>query len=200
MACGGNIWHCEFTGATRCRQIGALRFAWNAILDAGELLEIENIGKSAMRNRCWIVCVLLLSVTSVAFGTDYAIVVNPANTVRAMSLVELAKIFKAKTTIWPDGKGITLVLREPNSPATKFILEKVLGGTFDEEKAVLNDPSRKTVVPVVFAESDDEVMRIVGGNAGAIGVIDVYNITGGVKVLKIDDKQPFDPGYVLKGR
>jgi len=64
----------------------------------------------------------------------------------------------------------------------------------------LNDASRKTVVPVVFAESDDEVMRIVGGNAGAIGVIDVYNITGGVKVLKIDDKQPFDPGYVLKGR
>jgi ABC-type phosphate transport system substrate-binding protein len=150
-----------------------------------------------MRNRWWIVCVLLLSV---AFGTDYAIVVNPANTVRAMSLVELAKIFKAKTTIWPDGKGITLVLREPSSPATKFILEKVLGGTYDEEKAVLNDASRKTVVPVVFAESDDEVMRIVGGNAGAIGVIDVYNITGGVKVLKIDDKQPFDPGYVLKGR
>jgi hypothetical protein len=33
-----------------------------------------------------------------------------------------------------------------------------------------------------------------------VGVIDVYNITGGVKVIKIDDKQPFDPGYVLKGR
>jgi ABC-type phosphate transport system substrate-binding protein len=158
------------------------------------------MGTNAMRNRLWIVCVLVLSVASVAFGTDYAIVVNPANPARAMSLVELAKIFKAKTTIWPDGKGITLVLREPNSPGTKFILERILGGTFDEEKAVLNDPSRKSTVPVVFAESDDEVMRIVGGNAGAIGVIDVYNITGGVKVVKIDDKQPFDPGYILKGR
>jgi hypothetical protein len=39
----------------------------------------------------------------------------------------------------------------------------------------------------------------VEGNAVAIGVIDVYNITGGVKVVKIDDKQPFDPGYALKG-
>lgn len=153
-----------------------------------------------MRNRWWIVCVLLLIVTSVAFGTDYAIVVNPGNSVRAMSLLELGKIFRAKTTIWPDGKSITLVLREPNSPGTKFILEKVLGGTFDGEKAVLSDPSRKTAVPVVFAGSDEEVMRIVGSNAGAIGVIDVYNITGGVKVVKIDDKQPFDPGYVLKGR
>ena len=103
-------------------------------------------------------------------------------------------------TIWPDGKGITLVLRDPSSPGTKFILEKVLGGTFDEEKAVLSDPGRRNAVPVVFAESDEEVMRIVGGNAGAIGVIDVYNITGGVKVVKIDDKQPFDPGYILKGR
>jgi ABC-type phosphate transport system substrate-binding protein len=153
-----------------------------------------------MRNRWWIVCVFLLSVASVAFGTDYAIVVNPANPARALSLLELGKIFKAKTTIWPDGKGITLVLREPNSPGTKFILEKVLGGTFDEEKAVLSEPSRKTAVPVVFAASDEEVMRIVGSNAGAIGVIDVYNITGGVKVVKIDDKQPFDPGYILKGR
>jgi len=153
-----------------------------------------------MRKRSWIVCVLLLGVASVAFATDFAIVVNPANPVRAMSLVELGKIFRAKTTIWPDGKNITLVLREPSSPGAKFVLDRVLGGTFDDQKAVLNDPSRKSAVPVVFAESDEEVMRIVGGNAGAIGVIDVYNITGGVKVVKIDDKQPFDPGYVLKGR
>jgi ABC-type phosphate transport system substrate-binding protein len=153
-----------------------------------------------MRKRSWIVCVLLLGVASVAFATDFAIVVNPANPVRAMSLVELGKIFRAKTTIWPDGKNITLVLREPSSPGAKFVLDRVLGGTFDDQKTVLNDPSRKSAVPVVFAESDEEVMRIVGGNAGAIGVIDVYNITGGVKVVKIDDKQPFDPGYVLKGR
>ena len=165
----------------------------------GELQEIGKIGTRAMRNRLLIVCVLVLGIASVAFGTDYAIVVNPANPLRALNLVELGKIFRAKTTIWPDGKGITLVLRDPNSPGTKFILDKVLGGTFDEEKAVLSDPSRKTSVPVVIAESDEEVMRIVGGNAGAIGVIDVYNITGGVKVVKIDDKQPFVPGYVLKG-
>jgi hypothetical protein len=81
----------------------------------------------------------------------------------------------------------------------KFVIEKVLGGTVDEGKAMLNDPSRKTTVPVVFAGSDEEVLKLVGGNAGAIGVIDVYNITSDVKVVKIDEKQPFDPGYVLKG-
>jgi ABC-type phosphate transport system substrate-binding protein len=152
-----------------------------------------------MRNRLFIVCLLLLSVVSVAFATDFAVVVNPANPVREMTLAELAKIFKAKTASWPGGKSITIVLREPGSPGTKFIIEKVLGGTSDEGRAVLNDPSRKSTVPVVFADSDEEVLKIVAGNPGAIGVIDVYNITSGVKVVKIDEKQPFDPGYALKG-
>jgi ABC-type phosphate transport system substrate-binding protein len=152
-----------------------------------------------MRNRLFIACWLVLCAASVAFATDFAVVVNPANPVRQMTLAELAKMFKAKTSSWPGGKGITIVLRDPNSPGAKFIIEKVLGGTLEEGKVVLSDPGRKATVPVVFAESDDEILRIVEGNPGAIGVIDVYNITSGVKVVKIDDKQPFDPGYALKG-
>jgi ABC-type phosphate transport system substrate-binding protein len=153
----------------------------------------------SMRNRLLTVVVVVLLAASVAFGTDFAVVVNPSNPVRQMTLADLTKIFKAKTASWPGGKGITIVLRDADAPGTKFILEKVLGASADDAKAVLNDPARKTSVPVVFAQSDDEILKIVEGNAGAIGVIDVYNITGGVKVVKIDDKQPFDPGYALKG-
>jgi ABC-type phosphate transport system substrate-binding protein len=153
-----------------------------------------------MRKGLFIVCLLLVGAASVAFATDFAVVVNPSNPVREMTLLDLGKMFRAKTASWPGGKNITIVLRDPASSGGKFIIEKVLGGTVDEGKAVLNDASRKLTVPVVFADSDDEVLKIVEGNAGAIGVIDVYNITGGVKVVKIDDKQPFDPGYALKGR
>jgi ABC-type phosphate transport system substrate-binding protein len=152
-----------------------------------------------MRKRLSIICLLLLSVASVAFATDFAVVVNPANPVKEMTLSELTKIFKAKTANWPGGRSITIVLRDPGSPGAKFIIEKVLGGTLEEGKVVLNDPNRKSTVPVVFVESDEEILKIVAGNPGAIGVIDVYNITGGVKVVKIDEKQPFDPGYALKG-
>src|ERR1700722_15353341 len=133
-----------------------------------------------MRKRLLVCIVLLATAASVAFATDFAVVVNPG------------KIFRAKTNSWPGGKSITIVLRDPGSPAGKFVIEKVLGGTVDEGKDVLNDPSRRSTVPVVFAASDEEVLKIVEGNAGAVGVIDVYNITGGVKVVKIDDKQPFD--------
>ena len=69
----------------------------------------------------------------------------------------------------------------------------------EEGRAILNEPGRKTTVPVVFVSSDEEVVRVVEANSAAIGVVDVYNITSGVKVVKIDEKQPFDPGYVLKG-
>ena len=153
-----------------------------------------------MRNRLFIFVLVLVAATSAAFATDFAVVVNPGNPVREMSLVDLGKMFKAKTSAWPGGKSITIVLREPATPAGKFVIEKVLGVSVDDGKAVLNDASRKSTVPVVFAESDEEILKIVEGNAGAVGVIDVYNITGGVKVVKIDEKQPFDPGYALKGR
>ncbi len=150
-----------------------------------------------MRNRLSIFC-LLLAVASAAFATDFAVVVHPANPVRAMTLTELGKIFKGKSSMWPTGRNITVVLRDPDSPAMRFVVEKVMGVAVDQARAILSDPNRKSSTPVVFAESDAEIVNFVAGNSSAIGIIDVYNITGRVKVVKIDDKQPFDPGYVLK--
>lgn len=153
-----------------------------------------------MRKRLTIVCLLVVAAATTVFATDFAVIVNPANPVRQMSLADLGKIFKAKTTSWTSGKPITIVLRDPGSSGTRFIIEKVLGGSFDEDKALLTSSNRKSNVPVIFADSDEQILKIVESDPGAIGVIDVYNITSGVNVVKIDDKQPFDPGYVLKGR
>jgi len=153
-----------------------------------------------MRKRFPIICLLVVTVATTVFATDFAVVVNPSNPVRQISLSDLGKIFRAKTTAWANGKPITIVLRDPGTPGTRFIIEKVLGGAFDEDKALLTSSSRKSSVPVVFADTDEQILKIVESDPGAIGVIDVYNITSGVNVVKVDDKQPFDPGYVLKGR
>jgi hypothetical protein len=64
---------------------------------------------------------------------------------------------------------------------------------------MLTDATRKSAAPVVFVPSDADVVKAVEASPGALGIVDVYNINGGVKVIKIDEKQPFDPGYVLKG-
>jgi ABC-type phosphate transport system substrate-binding protein len=152
-----------------------------------------------MRNRLLIACLLLGVFASVTVAADYAVIVNPSNPVRSMTLAELGKIFKGKSPVWPTGKNVAIVLREPSAPMMKFVIEKVLGVGPEEGRNLLTDASRKSAAPVAFVASDEEVVKAVGSNPAAIGVVDVYNINGAVKVIKIDDKQPFDPGYVLKG-
>ena len=152
-----------------------------------------------MRNRFLIFSALLMSMAAGAFATDFAVIVHPSNTVRAMTLAELGKMFKGKSGMWPTGRNITLVLREPSQPAMKFVIERVMGVGAEEGKAILTDGSRKSTAPVVFVPSDADVVKAVEASPGALGIVDVYNISGGVKVIKIDEKQPFDPGYVLKG-
>jgi ABC-type phosphate transport system substrate-binding protein len=153
-----------------------------------------------MRTRALsVVCVLVLTIVTVAFATDFAVIVNPANPAKTITLADLGKMFKGKTATWANGRGVTIVLREPSTPSMKFVVEKVMGVDADQGKAILADPSRKTAVPVIFLNSDEEIVKAVETNPTAIGVVDVYSITGGVKVIKIDEKQPFDAGYVLKG-
>jgi len=142
---------------------------------------------------------LLLAAVSAAFATDFAVIVNPANPARVMTLADLGKMFKGKTATWANGRNVTIVLREPSTAPMKFIIEKVMGVDADQGKTILADPARKSSAQVVFLNSDEEIVKTVETNPTAIGVVDVYNITGGVKVIKIDEKQPFDPGYVLKG-
>jgi ABC-type phosphate transport system substrate-binding protein len=146
-----------------------------------------------------VVCLLILGLVTAAFATDFAVIINPANPAKAMSLVDLGKIFKGKTSSWANGRMVTIVLREPSSSATKFIIEKVMGVNAEQGKTILADPGRKTSAPVVFLNSDEEIVKAVETNPTAMGVVDVYSITGGVKVIKIDERQPFDPGYILKG-
>jgi ABC-type phosphate transport system substrate-binding protein len=155
-----------------------------------------------MRKRLPEICLLavLIAVATAAYATDFAVIVNPSNSTKAMALADLGKIFRGKTSSWPNGRGITLVLRDPSSPSMKFIIEKVMGVSADEGKAELTDANRGKSAAIQFVSSDEDVLKAVAGSSTAIGIIDVYNITGGVKVIKIDDKQPFDPGYVLKGR
>lgn len=152
-----------------------------------------------MRTRILISMFLLSMAVGAAFATDFAVIVNPANPARVMTLADLGKMFKGKTATWANGRNVTIVLREPTAAPMKFIIEKVMGVDAEQGKTILADPARKSSAQVVFLNSDEEIVKTVETNPTAIGIVDVYNITGGVKVIKIDEKQPFDPGYVLKG-
>jgi len=123
------------------------------------------------------------------------IVVDKANTISNLTASELVKIFNAHSRTWPDGTPITVVMRDPFSAEMQLVLRKLLNMTPEEARAFIQ--AHRPAIMV--ADSDDAVLRFVSTTPGAIGVVDLYSLTPGVNVLKIDGKLPVEQGYLLRG-
>jgi hypothetical protein len=117
-----------------------------------------------------------------------------------MTLADLVKVCKGETSHWPDGKPVTVIMLDPDAASMKVILQKIYEMKADEVKELITSANRRTDRPaIVLVRSDEEAVARVQSTPGAIGIVDVYSITGGVTVLKIAGKNPFEPGYVLHG-
>ena len=131
---------------------------------------------------------------------DLAVVVNKANDTKSFTTAELTKVFKNGTRKWPNGQDIILVIKDPASPAMRVVLQKVFGMSADQVKALVTASNQGRPNPAfVIADSDDVALKMIAGNAGAVGVVDVYAINSSVNVVKIDGKMPLEPGYLLHG-
>jgi len=142
---------------------------------------------------------LLLACLTVMCGRaqakQLAVVTDTANSTTNLTTAELTKIFTQHTRSWPDGRPILLVVRDPGCDDMRLVLRKVFGMTPEEAREFIH--SHKGGIMV--ANSDDAVLRFVSTNPGAIGVVDLYSLTKGVTVLKIDGKLPVEQGYLLRG-
>jgi ABC-type phosphate transport system substrate-binding protein len=147
------------------------------------------------------VFIVLLIGAALAAARDLALVANKANSVNAISQVDLVKVSKAQTTHWPDGKPVTLVMRAPSSPEMRVFLEKVYGMTEGEVSDLISSANhgRANHPAIVVASSDDELVNRVASIPGAVGVVDVYSINSSVVVVKVAGKLPLEPGYLLHG-
>jgi hypothetical protein len=73
--------------------------------------------------------------------------------------------------------------------------EKLFGTNAEKIKALIAaNPGYFVIV-----NSDADVIRMVESLAGAVGLIDIYSITSGVNVVKLNGKLPLEPGYALHG-
>jgi len=124
-----------------------------------------------------------------------AVVTDSANPTVELSSSELIKICNGHTREWPDGKPITVVLRDPSAREMQIVLRKVFNMTAAQARGFFQTHRGAIVV----ADSDDAVVHFVSVNRGAIGIVDLYSLTKDVKVLKIDGKLPVEQGYLLKG-
>ncbi len=143
----------------------------------------------------------VLGWTALAQGKDLALISNKSSDLVAITLPELVKICKGQVSHWPDGKPVSFVTRDPAGPDMKLLLDKIYGMSKDEVRALIASAnhSRANHPAIVVVESDEAVVKKVESIPGAIGLVDVYSISGGVKVLKVGGKLPLEPGYPLHG-
>ena len=144
---------------------------------------------------------LMLGGAALAQGKDLALISNKSNEVVAITLPELVKVCKGQVSRWPDGKPVSFITRDPTTPEMTLLLEKVYGMSKDEVKATIASAnhSRANHAAIVVVESDEAVVKKVESISGAVGLVDVYSISGGVTVLKVGGKLPLEPGYPLHG-
>jgi ABC-type phosphate transport system substrate-binding protein len=136
--------------------------------------------------------VLFAGFSLVAEGRDVAVVAGKSDSLQAVAAQDLAKICSGKMLKWPDGRDIKVFVSDPTSPGMAMIAEKLLKISPQEFRALL----QKTPGVVVLG-SDREVVASVQKAPGSIGFVDVYSITSGISVLRVEGKLPFDAGYLL---
>jgi len=136
-----------------------------------------------------------------AAAKDIALVSNKSNDVTEVSMPQLVKICKGQTNRWPSGRPLTFFSRDPASPEMKLVLEKVYGMSKEEVSALITAANRGRAnhPAIVVVNSDRNLVEAVESTPGAVGLVDVYSITGGITVLRVEGKLPLEAGYPLHG-
>jgi hypothetical protein len=157
--------------------------------------------ETAVLLRRALITAVLLAGTQLALAKDVALITNKGSAVAAMTMPDLVKLCKAQVAHWPDGKSVTLVMRDPASPEMKMVLEKIYSMTpqaLNELIATANH-GRAAHPAIIVVGSDDDLVHKVASTPGAVGLVDVYAINSSVDVMKVGGKLPFEPGYPLHG-
>jgi ABC-type phosphate transport system substrate-binding protein len=127
------------------------------------------------------------------------IVVNRSNPVETLTSSELRQIFLGARTHWPNGRRITLVMREPGDVERDTILHSVCGMTEEQFTThfVRGLYRGDILVSPKILSSAIGVRRFVFNVPGAIGYVRLSELDDSVKEVLIDDRRPEDSSYRL---
>lgn len=129
-----------------------------------------------------------------------AIVVNRSNPVDELSTSELRNIFLGSRGLWPNGRRITLVMRDLDDPERTVILRDVCGMTEQQFRThfVRGLYNGEILVSPKILSSVPGVRRFIFNVPGAIGYLRLSEVDSSVKMLRIDEHLPGEKEYRLK--
>lgn len=143
-------------------------------------------------------CFLCAAVNPAFAGLKkWAVIAPSGSKLDDVSFADIVQLCKGAQKAWPDGKNFTIVIHDPDAPEMRGPIQTLFGVAPSELKILAGKVNQSHVV-IKIVDSDEDLLRTVVATPGAIGLVDVYAINSSVKVLRIDGKLPFDPGYVLK--
>jgi hypothetical protein len=151
--------------------------------------------------RALALAVIVLSWTTLAVCKDLAVISNKSNTVQAMTLADLVRVCKGQNNRWPDGRAVVFITRNPSLPEMKLLLDKVYAMPKDDVMELIASANhgRNSHPAIIVVDTDEDLVKKVESTPGALGLVDVYSISGGVTVVKVGGKLPLEPGYPLHG-
>jgi len=160
-----------------------------------------SLAKSTLSRRIWALIVVFGPLTATVAAKDMALISNKNNSLPGIALADLVKVCKGQMGRWPDGKPVTIVMHQPGSADLKIVEEKIYSSTSQDVRDLIASANHnRTERPaIILGNSDEEIIHKVESIPGAVGLVDVYSITGAVQVIKIGGKLPLESGYLLHG-
>jgi hypothetical protein len=159
------------------------------------------LARRILSRETWALIAVLGGLVATAGAKDVALISNKGNALPGIALADLLKVCKGQMGKWPDGKPVTIVMRHPGSPDLKIVEEKIYALSSAELRELIASANhgRMDRPAIILGGSDEEVIHKVASMPGAVGLVDVYSITGAVQVIKIGGKLPLESGYPLHG-
>jgi len=149
----------------------------------------------------WALIAVLGAVVVAAAAKDVALISNKSNALPGIALADLLKVCKGQMGKWSDGKPVTIVMRQPGSPDLRIVEQKIYALSSAELRELIATANhgRLDRPAIILGGSDEEIIHKVESMPGAVGLVDVYSITGAVQVVKVGGKCALEVGYPQQG-
>jgi ABC-type phosphate transport system substrate-binding protein len=130
---------------------------------------------------------------------DVAVVVNPKNTVDRLTLADLTKIYRGERQYWKANLPIVILFCTPETHEREVVLRTIFRMAEPQYKQywLAKIMRAEATFPPTEIFSSGMTKEGVAQISGAIGVVSASDVRQGMKVLRINDRLPGEPGYPL---
>lgn len=135
-----------------------------------------------------LILILIVSIINAQSVKSFIVIVNNDNNTENISKDQLSKIFLKKVTQWNDGSGIIPIDQRSDAKVRINFSESIHGKNVQAIKAFWQKQIFSgSSVPPVEKISDEEVIKYVKQNPGAIGYVSTGADIQGVKSVKVSE-------------